>query len=55
MYSICMSGEQKPVGGIEPHKTGVKNICDPSMGADLRLITIESSGTAVQNHGQNTK
>lgn len=49
MYAICISGEQKPVEGIELLKTVVKNNYDPSLGADLMLITVESSASADQN------
>lgn len=47
--TICMSGEQKPVEGIEFPKTVVKSNYDPSMGTVLMLITVESSATPNQN------
>lgn len=47
--AICMFGEQKPVEGIEIPKTAVKSNYDPSMGADLMLITVESSAAPNQN------
>ena len=40
---------QKRVDGIELLKTVVKNSYDPSMGANLMLITVESSAAADQN------
>lgn len=48
-YAICISGKQKPVEDIEFPKTVVKNNYDPSMGADLMLITVESPASANQN------